>query len=77
MSDAVFGPCIECQGKMSPVVVMDKVVAQHQHAQELEYRQPDDSRSFWTGKFPTAGRVSAYPCVECGRIAMYGIAPKA
>ena len=72
MSDDASKKCVECQGVMSPVVVIDKVVPLHQHAQVLEYRQPEDSRNFWTGRFPTAGIIRAFMCVDCGRIALYG-----
>lgn len=68
--------CFECQGTMSPIVIMDRV--HHAGAPpELQYRQPDDRRSFWTGWYPTAGRVQAYLCGECGRIALYGQPPPA
>ena len=70
--------CSECQGEMSPIIIMDK----DRHGnfgpgpQQLEYRQPHDTRSFWTGKYPTAGRVQAFMCGGCGRIALYGAAPE-
>jgi len=60
---------------MAPIVIIDKTtISQHLYAQELEYRQPNDSKSFWTGKYPTAGKVQALMCVECGRINLYGSA---
>ena len=68
--------CVDCDGTMFPVVLMDKV--HHSGTpRELEYRQPDDKRSFWTGKYPTAGRVQAFLCEGCGRIALYGSVPVA
>jgi hypothetical protein len=39
---------------------------------DLEYRLPDDRRSFWSGKYPTAGSVQGFMCENCGRIALYG-----
>jgi hypothetical protein len=42
---------------------------------DLEYRHPDDRRSLWTGKYPTAGKVQAFMCENCGRIELYGSAP--
>ena len=77
MSDEVSRYCVECQGTMSPVVIIDKTEAGHRHARELEYRQPDDKQSFWTGKFPSAGKVWAWMCGGCGRIALYGSAAAA
>ena len=71
--------CVECQGSMSPIVIMDVApgVARRAVAGPLSYRLPDDRVSFWTGKYPTAGVVQGYMCVECGRIALYGRAPDA
>lgn len=66
--------CMECQGSMSPIVIMDVApgVAKHAVAGPLTYRLPEDRVSFWTGKYPTAGVVQAYMCSECGRIALFG-----
>jgi hypothetical protein len=79
MADEMSKTRVECEGPMSPILIMDKTypVNVYRSAQELEYRRPDDSRSFWTGKFPTAGPVRAFLCGECGRIALYGVAPDA
>lgn len=75
MSDEPQRTCVECQGRMSPIVVMDKLG--RSYPSSLEYRQPDDRLSFWTGKYPTAGLVQAFLCQECGRIALYGGKPDA
>lgn len=74
MADEASKTCVECEGVMSPVVVTDRY---HQlgTSQVLEYHQSGDSRSFWTGKFPTAGQVRAFMCGSCGRIALYGEVP--
>ena len=52
--------CVECQGAMSPIVIMDKSpgLAKHSYPGRLEYRLPDDRVSFWTG---LAGKVSPRP----------------
>jgi hypothetical protein len=60
---------------MLPIVIMDKVGSKF--TKHMEYRQPDDSRSFWTGWYPTAGKVRAFLCGDCGRIALYGEPPQA
>jgi hypothetical protein len=74
MSNETSRICVDCDGAMSPIVIMDK----NYHAiTQLEYRQPDDRRSFWTGKYPTAGEVQAFMCSGCGRIELYGRAPDA
>ena len=65
---------------MSPIIIMDKqhtLPTPHRHAGKLEYRQPDDRLSFWSGKYPTAGDVRGFLCQECGRIALYGVEPDA
>ncbi len=78
MSDTASRTCPECDGMMAPIVIIDKTTEyQHLRAKELEYRQPDDSRSFWTAKYHTAGPVRAFMCGECGRINLYGSVPDA
>jgi hypothetical protein len=64
---------------MSPIIVMDKdrFGMTARDPQPLEYRLPDDRRSFWTGRYPTAGQVRAFLCAGCGRIALYGSEPAA
>ncbi len=64
---------------MSPVIIMDKSPGglSRLHIGELEYRLTDDRVSFWTGQYPTAGKVRAFMCEGCGRIALYGGKPDA
>ncbi len=71
--------CVECQGSMSPIVIMDVApgIARRATAGPLTYRLPDDRVSFWSGKYPTAGVVRSYLCEGCGRIALYGDMPDA
>lgn len=66
--------CSDCQGQMAPIVIMDKYYVNNRYTQELEYRLPDDKISFWSGKYPTAGKVQAFLCGNCGKIALYGSA---
>ncbi len=77
MTNDASKTCVECQGAMSPIIVMDKDRYGNlgPGPQTLEYRRPEDSRSFWSGKYPTAGPVRAFMCGGCGRIALYGGAP--
>jgi hypothetical protein len=79
MDEETSRRCLECEGELSPIVIMDKHYSATRGGTsgELEYRQPDDTRSFWTGRYPTAGRVQAFMCGECGRIALYGEAADA
>ena len=73
MSDEAMKKCIECQGDTAPVVVMDR---NYKSIAQLAYRQVGDKKSFWTGKFATAGSVLAHMCGNCGRIALYGGPPE-
>ena len=80
MADEESRTCVECQGAMFPIIVMDKShpgARKHSYAGSLEYRMPEDRLSFWTGKYPTAGAVRAFLCEDCGRIALYGSEPAA
>jgi hypothetical protein len=79
MADDAQRTCVECQGTMAPIVIMDKSpgVARRLVFGPLEYRLPDDQVSFWTGRYPTAGVVRAFLCAGCGRIALYGDRPDA
>src|SRR5688572_1355755 len=50
MADEDSRPCVECDGMMSPIVIMDKSqpgLTRHRHAGSLEYRLPEDRVSFW------------------------------
>lgn len=79
MSDEASRTCSECQGSMSPIVVMDKTQpwpTEHRYTGSLEYRLPEDRLSFWTGKYPTAGTVRSFMCQGCGRIELYGGEPE-
>ena len=79
MTDETTRTCVECQGAMSPIIVMDKdrCGSTGPGPQSLTYRRPDDSRSFGTGKYPTEGTVLAFMCGDCGWITLYGGAPDA
>ena len=79
MNDETLRTCAECQGRMSPIIIMDKLRAiptEHRSASSLEYRLPDDRINFWTSKYPTAGLVRAFMCEGCGRITLYGDKPQ-
>ncbi len=78
MADEVQRTCVECQGSMSPIVIMDKApgMARHAVVGPLEYRLPDDRASFWTGKSHGRGGAGLL-CAGCGRITLYGDNPHA
>ena len=68
-------PCVECQGAMSPIVIMDMLPRLSDGLPvdgPLMYRLPGDRASFWMRRYPTAKVVQAYLCAGCGRIALYG-----
>jgi hypothetical protein len=80
MANEVSRTCVECQGSMHPIILMDKLYpgpTQHRYTGALEYRLPDDRLSFWTGRYATAGTVRGFLCESCGRIALYGDKPEA
>jgi hypothetical protein len=67
--------CVECDGSMTPILVMDRDSHSTRTPQPLAYRLPDDKRNFWTGQYATSGLVQSFMCQGCGRIAMYGTVP--
>ena len=69
--------CTDCQGTMSPIIIMDiaPALTRRAVAGPLTYRLPDDRMNFWSGNYPTAGVVQAFMCSGCARIALYGRAP--
>ncbi len=73
MADESSRKCIECEGEMSPIVIIDR---NYRHMESLAYRLPEDRVSFWSGKYATAGAVQALMCANCGRIALYAGAPE-
>jgi len=70
MSDQPARTCSDCDGELQAIVVMD---VGHQGAVgQLQYYSSGDKRSFWTGRFPTAGTVQAFLCQDCGLISLFG-----
>lgn len=68
--------CPECRADMHEIRIIDKGDEQVLHAvhHELEYTVGEAKRSAWTGRFPVVGKVVAYMCQQCGRVALYGAA---
>lgn len=75
MEDNASTLCPQCQATMAPIVLMDRYHPNSRFSQELEYRLPGDKPSFWTGKYPSGGKVQAFMCGDCGRIVLYGRVP--
>jgi hypothetical protein len=40
---------------------------------DFEYTVPEAERSFWMGHYPVEGKVAAFMCDDCGRLALYGM----
>jgi hypothetical protein len=72
MGDESLRVCSACQAAMGSITVMDRYYVNNRYTQELEYRLPEDKLSFWTGKYPTAGKIQAFMCSSCGKIDLYG-----
>ena len=63
--------CRDCGGKAHEIKILDQ--AHGTAVDRISYALPEARRSFWSGQFPTEGRVVAYLCDRCGRIAHYGV----
>ena len=61
--------CVECGGAARPIRLIDKGEAGSHH--DVEYAARDAGQGFWTWRYPVAGRVAAWLCPDCGRIALY------
>lgn len=61
--------CPDCRRMMHPIRIVDKGES-YRHS-ELEYAAAESARSFWTGQFPIAGRLSAFMCDSCGRVLFF------
>lgn len=66
--------CPDCQHSLVEIRLIDKTGEYSSHAR-LEYTSREASRSFWSGRFPVEGKISAYMCGGCGRILLYGDGP--
>ncbi len=62
--------CDSCNSDMHPIKLIDK--SHGKMHTDFEYAPADAARSFWTGRYPIEGKVEAYLCAGCGRIAMFG-----
>jgi hypothetical protein len=63
--------CPDCGGELFEILLLDRVRGNAQVA-GLDYTLPGSKQSFWTGKFPAAGRLASVMCGECGRVFFYG-----
>lgn len=61
--------CIECGEAMGPVRLLDKAGGRSHH--DMEYAAADATRSFFFGSYPAEGKVAAWLCGGCGRLALY------
>ena len=59
--------CPECDAEMGPIYLIDRGHGD-QH-RDMEYAAEE---GWFLWRFPTAGKVRAFMCNECGRILLYG-----
>lgn len=62
--------CSDCGGTAHEIKLVD--YAHGNRPRDVEYTLPEAKRSIWTGRFPAEGRIVAYMCESCGRIAYFG-----
>jgi hypothetical protein len=61
--------CFECGEAMQSVRLLDKAGGRSHH--DMEYAAPEAKRSFFFGAYPAEGKVAAWLCSGCGRLALY------
>ena len=72
MGSAPKRRCPDCGAAMHGIRLIDK---SHGGAHtDLEYTLPESRRSFWLGTYPVEGKVLAFMCDQCARIALFGAA---
>jgi len=64
--------CPDCSAALHEIRLIDK--AHYGSHTTLEYAAIESKASIWTGAYPVEGRVAAFMCPSCGRIALYGAA---
>jgi len=65
-------PCIECGEEMRPVKLVVHGFNEVHHML-AEYADASAEPGFLIARCETKGRVMAWRCEGCGRIAMYGV----
>lgn len=70
MADDVERKCPDCGREMHEIKLIDQ--ADKYSHEEMVYTVPEAKRGLWLGQFPIKGRVLAWMCDQCGRIALYG-----
>jgi uncharacterized OB-fold protein len=63
--------CPDCGSGIHPIRLIDQVGKWPHPDHELEYAAGDSDRDFFSGKFPSKGKVLAKLCSECGRIVLF------
>jgi predicted RNA-binding Zn-ribbon protein involved in translation (DUF1610 family) len=66
--------CGDCGETLAQIRLIDK--GHFTEHNEMEYALAESKRGIWTGRFPIEGKVAAFMCPQCGRIAHFGM-PKA
>lgn len=66
--------CSDCGEGLAEIRLIDKGhFATHN---DVEYALAEAKRGVWTGNFDVEGKVAAFMCPKCGRIAHYGVPKK-
>jgi len=71
MAIEIPAECPDCGGALFEILVLDRSHMNYEIA-GFNYALPGSKQSFWTGKFPAAGRLASVMCGECGRVFFYG-----
>jgi hypothetical protein len=65
--------CPDCGHSMRAIKILNNAWYGIRPAEgELSYMAAEATRSFWTGRYPIEGKVTACLCDGCGRILLYG-----
>jgi uncharacterized OB-fold protein len=62
--------CSDCGGQQQEIRLIDR--ADYNQHTEPVYASTEAKHSFWGNCFPVEGKVLAFLCQDCGRIAHYG-----
>jgi hypothetical protein len=75
MSSNQHRECPDCTGPLDEIRILDteSAITRKTGLFDLVYTAPDAERSFWGGKIPVSGDVSAWICGKCHRILLYGV----
>ena len=74
--------CGDCGGETEWITIVDATTPGGLYVKEsgpagqhiqLQYAAEDAERSGWLLRFPTVGHLRGRLCVQCGRVALFGV----